>query len=192
MGLPRKYFELPQSTATEAALRQLTAITGFATESGFAPLRAQLLHAAGVDFGSKSAFLIHAESVDAPRAAREHTHGAEGLGRCPSNRTAPSLVSRLVQMVWPAPMYAVQARRFCVDVPLAQDFPLVEDLNSMVVAVVDEHVVRLRSTATPWTLLKVAGARFLLGVAAAARSSLNAQSLMNLPFLSNLATRVPV
>ena len=81
----------------------------------------------------------------------------------------------------------VEARRADGNLPLLEVLAvLVEDLDAMVVAVVDEYAPRLDIDANAMNVVHVAGARFL------ARLARHPKVERNLPLRVELGTRVPL
>ena len=101
--------------------------------------------------------------MHAPQAAGEHAHAAPGVQQMPLQVPLDHLVGGAVEGpngVAGSDVQQMQAGWIGVDLPFVQILAVfVEHLNAMVVAIVHEHVVRLRIDGDAVHVAEVAGAR---------------------------------
>src|SRR4029077_18928638 len=109
--------------------------------------RPELLEAPGVDLRDvEVAFLVRAHAVHAPKRAGEISHGSPRV----QQTTVEVILQHLVRVAIEghyrpirADLNEVEARWSHRDLPLGEVFAvLVEDLDAVVVAIVDEHAPR--------------------------------------------------
>src|SRR5262249_5345689 len=132
--------------------------------------RTEFLETSGIDLRDiEVALLVGGNAMHAPKCAREIAKRAPRIDEAPVELVLEHLVGIAIEsreLAIVADHDEVQARRAHVDLPLGEVLAvLVEDLDAVVVAIVDEYAPRLDVNSHAMHVVHVARARFLARVA---------------------------
>src|SRR3954470_19386001 len=132
--------------------------------------RTEFLKATGVNLGDVDiSLLVGADAVHPPQRARKIADRSPSIDEAPVEIVLEQLVRQAIEG-YHHPVFAdhheVKARRAHVDSPLGEVLAvLVEDLDAVVVAIVDEHAPRLHVDGNTMYVVHIAGPRFLARIA---------------------------